>query len=232
MERGVGMAVYVLVHGAFAGGWQLRGVASLLRAAGHDAYTPALTGLGERAHLLGPDVGLDTHMRDILGVLTDEDLRDVILLGKSYAGLVITGVAEQAPDRLRHLVYLDALVPHDGQTMLDILGPEGAGRWRQIAHQRGDGWRLPVDKTADPRLTDHPFKTFTQPVEVKNPVAAAIPRTYIRCTGGPDTPSSRLTAEAAARARAEGWRCWELPTGHDPERDAPEAVVELLLRLA
>ena len=226
------MAVYVLVHGATAGGWQMRRVASLLEAAGHDAFTPTLTGLGERSHLLGPDVDLDTHVLDVVGVLQYEDLRDVILVGKSYSGLVVTGVAEHEPGRIRHLVYLDALVPSDGQSMLDIQGPEVASRIRQIVDERGDGWRLPVDKSADSRLTDHPFKTFTQPAEVRSPRAAAIPRTYIRCTGGPETWHARLTAEAAARARADDWRCWELPTGHHPERDAPEAVAELLLRLA
>ena len=226
------MAVSVLVHGATAGGWQMRRVASLLEAAGHDVFTPTLTGLGERSHLLSPGIDLDTHILDVLGVLRYEDPRDVILVGKSYSGLVVTGVVEHEPERIRHLVYLDALVPSDGQSMLDIQGPEVAGRMLQIVHERGDGWRLPVDRSADPRLTDHPFKTFTQPVEIRNPRAAAIPRTYIRCAGGPQTWHARLTAEAAARARAEGWQCWELPTGHDPERDAPEAVAALLIRLA
>ena len=105
------MAIFVLVHGARHGGWCWQRVARLLRAAGHDVYTPTLTGLGERAHLLSPAIGLDTHIKDILGVLFYEDLRDVVLVGHSSAGMVITGVAEQTAERLRHLVYLDAFVP-------------------------------------------------------------------------------------------------------------------------
>ena len=118
------MATFVLVHGGWAGGWQWREIASLLRAAGHDVFTPTLTGLGERVHLASPDVGLDTHIQDILMVLEYEDLHDVILVGYSYSGMVITGVAERAPERLAHLVYLDAYVPRDGQSLLDMLGPE------------------------------------------------------------------------------------------------------------
>ena len=112
------MATFVLVHGGWAGGWQWREVASLLRAAGHDVFTPTLTGLGERVHLASPDVGLDTHIQDILMVLEYEELRDVILVGYSYSGMVITGVAERAPERLAHLVYLDAYVPRELTSLL------------------------------------------------------------------------------------------------------------------
>ena len=116
------MATFVLVHGGWAGGWQWREVAGLLRAAGHEVFTPTLTGLGERVHLANPDIGLDTHIQDILMVLEYEELRDVILVGYSYSGMVITGVAELAPERISQLIYLDAFVPQDGQSMLDNAG--------------------------------------------------------------------------------------------------------------
>src|SRR5438094_6338595 len=131
------MTTFVLLHGATTGGWQMRAVADRLRAAGHAVFTPTLTGLGERSHLLGPAIDLTTHIQDVVGVLVYEDLHDVILLGKSYSGIVITGVAERAPERLRHLVYLDALVPRDGQSFLDMAGLETAGKIRADVEARG-----------------------------------------------------------------------------------------------
>jgi pimeloyl-ACP methyl ester carboxylesterase len=226
------MASYVLVHGGLSGGWQLQELAARLRAAGHEAFTPTLTGLGERSHLLTPDVDLNTHILDIVKLLTGEDLRDVILLGKSYAGVVITGAAEQAPERLRHLVYLDAVVPEDGRSVLDLAEPEHAAFLTRLVEEHGDGWRLPVPPNADPRLTDHPFRTFTQPLVLKNPAAAAVPRTYIRCMGiTAGTMHARMTARAAELAQAQGWRYHELPCDHDAERLMPEAVTALLLDL-
>ena len=134
------MATFVLVHGAWAGGWYWKRVRPLLTAAGHDVFTPTLTGLGERAHLATPDIGLETHIRDVLGVLTYEDLSDVVLVGHSCGGIVITGVAERAPGRLAHLVYLDAYVPADGQSFLDLLvSPERAAMFREQARTEGDG---------------------------------------------------------------------------------------------
>src|SRR5689334_15631432 len=120
------MANYLLVHGAWHGGWCWRRVVPLLRAAGHEVFTPTLTGLGERVHLLTRDVGLDTHAQDVIGVLEYEDLRDVVLVGHSYGGMVITAVAERAAERLAHLVYLDAFVPRDGQSQMDLLGPSSS----------------------------------------------------------------------------------------------------------
>ena len=163
------MATFVLVHGGWAGGWQWREVASLLRAAGHEVFTPTLTGLGERVHLASPDVGLDTHIQDILMVLAYEELRDVILVGYSYSGMVITGVAERAPERLAHLVYLDAYVPRDGESLLDMLGPDAAAFIEQAAQAHGDGWRIPHDPPDAPRRTPHPLKTGQQPVSLTNP---------------------------------------------------------------
>src|SRR5215211_1043953 len=119
------MATFVLVAGAWHGGWCWRKVTPLLRAAGHEVFAPTLTGLGERSHLAHPDVGLTTHIQDIVNLLEYEDLNDVVLVGHSYSGMVITGVAEQVPGRLAHLVYLDAFVPENGQALVDLLPPEG-----------------------------------------------------------------------------------------------------------
>ena len=142
------MATFVLVHGAWHGGWCWKKVTPLLRAAGHEVYTPTLTGLGERAHLLTREVDLDTHIRDIINVLEYEELRDVILVGHSYAGMVIAGVADRVPARLAHLVYLDAFVPRDGQASLSLSPPELEAHLRAQALAEGDGWRVPAPPAA------------------------------------------------------------------------------------
>ena len=131
------MATYVLVHGAWHGGWCWKKVAPLLRHAGHEVFIPTLTGLGERAHLLTPEVDLTTHVQDIVGVLTYEDLQEVILVGHSYGGMVISGVAQQAALRLSHLVYLDAFVPENGRCLLDYAVPERAARMRAEGERTG-----------------------------------------------------------------------------------------------
>ncbi len=126
------MATYVLVHGACHGGWCWRRVAELLRAAGHEVFAPTLTGLGDRAHLAHRGIDLDTHIQDVAAVLTYEELREVVLVGHSYAGLVITGVAERAANRLAQLVYLDAAVPRDGEAGLDLFAPEEVAAMRAV----------------------------------------------------------------------------------------------------
>ncbi len=236
------MATFVIVHGGHAGGWQWREVARLLREAGHEVFTPTLTGLGERAHLASPEVDLDTHIQDILAVLEYEELAGVILVGHSYAGMVITGVAERAPERLRHVVYLDAFVPRDGESARDIIATVlGAGAGANLDEQvrtRGEGWRLPrpltdSDGTPNPRATDQPYGTFTQPIAVRNPAAAALPRTYVLCTERPaGWPFGPVLAHCAARAQEQGWRYHELATGHALWRTAPREVADLLLALA
>ncbi len=132
------MATYVLVHGAFHGSWCWSRVIPLLEGAGHVAYGPSLTGLGDRASLLSPEVGLGTHVADITGLIRENDLRDVILLGHSYGAMVITGVVDQVPDRVRHLVYLDTFVPRTGESMVDV-GPLVIARFRGEARRHGDG---------------------------------------------------------------------------------------------
>jgi pimeloyl-ACP methyl ester carboxylesterase len=233
------MATFVLVHGAWHGGWCWKRVAPLLRAAGHAVYTPTLTGCGERVHLLAPTVGLETHIQDILGVLEYEDLDEVVLLGHSYGGMVISGVAERAAGRLRRLVYLDAFVPRDGETVMDLISPELAARFREQVAMRGDGWRVPPPPPArygvvdpddvawvQPRMGDHPLLSFTQPVRFRDLAALALPRTFIWCAAF-DGPFGQF----AVRARTEpGWQYHDLPTSHDAMVTLPGELVEVLLR--
>ena len=237
------MATYVLVHGGGHGGWCYGPVARLLRAAGHDVYTPTLTGEGERAHLLGPHVDLDLHIRDICAVLHYEDLRDVILVGHSYGGMVVTGVADRMADRVGRLVYLDAANPVNGQSLVDIAGPilEAARGFGKVV----DGLELvllpapgagavygPTDPETiawmDARLTAHPWQCFTQPLELTDEAGfAAIPQFHIVCTS---TLATR-DAELVAAARAAG-RLWDIDTGHDLMITEPEAVTAALEEVA
>ena len=151
------MATFVLVPGGWSSGWQLRAVATHLRADGHQVITPTLTGLGERVHLAHPDVNLETHIQDIVNVIHFEDLNDVILVGYSYSGMVTTAVADRLPERLARLIYVDAYVPNDGQSLADILGPQVMSMLREYADQYGDGWRLPHNPP------NAPFRVVAQP---------------------------------------------------------------------
>ena len=237
------MATYVLVHGGAHGGWCYQRVARLLRAAGHEVYTPTLTGLGERSHLLAPDIDLDHHIRDVVAVLHYEDLRDVILVGHSYGGMVITGVGDRAPDRVGRLVYLDAANPVNGQSLVDVAGPvinatrpsgatvDGvelvllpfpeAGAFYGVTDEDDIAWM------AD-RLTGHPWKCFEQPLVLTNEDALwAIPQYHIVCTSTLATRDKTLMANA----RDEG-RLWEIDTGHDLMLTEPRAVADALLEIA
>jgi len=237
------MATYVLVHGGGHGGWCYQRVARVLRTAGHDVYTPTMTGLGERSHLLSPKIDLDLHIRDIVAVLHYEDLRDVILVGHSYGGMVITGVADRAADRIGRLVYLDAANPENGQSLVDVAGPvieavrpdgvvvDGIELVLQPSPEAGMlyGVTQPDDLAwmAD-RLTGHPWQCFEQKLELTNDAASqAIPRYHIVCTSTLATRDPNLIA----KARAEG-HLWDIDTGHDLMITEPEAVAELLVRVA
>src|SRR6266487_878936 len=167
------MAVFVLVHGGWGGGWEWRRVEERLRAAGHDVFRPTLTGLGERRHLLNREVDLDTHIEDVLALLHFEDLDDVVLCGQSYGGMVVTGVADRTPERIRHLVYIDGFVPHSGESVFDLFPDAFAETLREKARQNGDGMRVPFFLSAEQataargawyaeRISDHPLNTFEQ----------------------------------------------------------------------
>ena len=236
------MSTYVLVHGGGHGGWCYQRVARILRSAGHDVYTPTLTGLGERSHLLGPAVDLDLHIADVVAVLHYEDLRDVILVGHSYGGMIITGTADRAADRIGRLVYLDAANPVDGQSLVDVAGPiiEAVRPFGRVI----DGVELvllppdaamlygvtdPVDLAwmAD-RLTGHPWRCFEQPLRLTNQAElSAIPAYHIVCTSTLATRDPELIEDARARGRL-----WDIDTGHDLMITEPAAVAEALLQVA
>ena len=237
------VATYVLVHGGGHGGWCYQRVARLLRSAGHEVYTPTLTGLGERAHLVSGQVDLDLHIRDVVAVLEFEDLHDVILVGHSYGGMVVTGVADRAAARVGRLVYLDAANPVDGQSLVDVAGPViemvrpmGAtvdGVELVLLPSPDAGLLYGVTDEADlawmaDRLTGHPWACFEQKLILTDEAGLrSIPRYHIVCTSTLATRDERLMGEA----RAEG-RLWAIDTGHDLMIIEPEKVTEALLEVA
>ena len=238
------MATFVLVHGGGHGGWAWHKVAPLLRAAGHAVHTPTLTGLGERAHLAHPGIDLDLHVQDIVNVLLYEDLRGVVLVGHSYAGLVITGVADRAADRIAHLVYLDAANPRHGEAGVDLLGEAARARVLACAEQ---GWTAPEATEAVvrnwgvpdgseltwvmARLRPQPVRTLLQPLRFRAAVVGALPRTYVYCTER--GPLGMRPPHSVDRALSEpGWRYRELPHGHAALMTAPDEVAALLREAA
>jgi pimeloyl-ACP methyl ester carboxylesterase len=244
------MATFVLVHGSWAGSWIWKKVIPLLRAGGHDTYATTATGLGERAHLADPAIDLDLFVTDVVNVLVYEDLTDVTLVGWSFGGMIITGVAERVPERLAPLVYLDAAVPADGETGYDAegYGPEDVAADRTDAAAAGRPGFQVVDRyaewiralTPDPadqawlfaRLVPQPLATCTQPLRIGNPAAAALPRAFVFCTEGEGDAPEGPTARNAARARSDpGWRYRELAENHLAPVTAPRATAEALLSL-
>jgi pimeloyl-ACP methyl ester carboxylesterase len=223
------LATYVTVHGAWDGAWFWREVARHLAQAGHEVFTATLTGSGERSHLASPNVDLATHVEDVVNLLRYEDLRDVILVGHSYGGMVITGVAERVPERLARLVFLDAFVPQDGQSLADLLPPEVVAWFEERARTMGDGWRIPHDPPDADRRTDFPLAAMHQPLTVGDQRAARLPRAYIACIESRDIPLFAHFKTAAERAQAEGWDYHELPTGHVPMQTTPRELANLLL---
>lgn len=237
------MATYVLVHGGGHGGWCYGRVSRLLRESGHEVYAPTMTGVGERSHLVSPAVDLAMHVTDIAAVLHYEDLHDVILVGHSYGGMVITGAADRAADRIAKLVYLDAANPVNGQSLVDVAGPvieatrpagavvdgvelvllpsPDAGLFYGVTDSDDLAWM------AD-RLTGHPWRCFEQPLDLGNEGGLrAIPQYHIVCTS---TLATR-DPELIGRARAEG-RLWDIDTGHDLMITEPESVAAALLQVA
>lgn len=244
------MATFVLVHPAWFGGWCWKKVSPLLRAQGHAVHTPTLSGLGERVHLARPEIGLDTHVDDVVNLLVYENLHEVVLVSNSSGGMVITGAADRAPERIARLVYLDAFVPEDGQSLLDIIPPERRAAMERLVASEGGGWLLPrfapppwetfvreswrITGEADlrwvlPRLVPTPFGHFRDPVRRRNPRAETVPRTYIRCLDWPNASFDRY-AEAARRSPAWTWR--GLSASHLPYITQPGEMTELLLEAA
>jgi len=232
-------STYVLLHGAWHGGWCWKRVAEPLRAEGHAVYTPTQTGLGERSHLLSRELTLDVFVQDVVHVLEFEDLRDVVLVGHSFGGFPISGVAERLPDRVRHLVYLDALVPESGRSPMSLVPPETAAERRRLAQASSGGLSIPVPDpsafgvtdAADAawlraRCTPHPLSAYESTLELRHPPGNGLPATYVAVT-----PYYAPTASSRERAKRLGWRYLEMQAGHDAMVTSPRAVIELLRTL-
>jgi pimeloyl-ACP methyl ester carboxylesterase len=213
-------------------------VAPLLRAAGHDVHTPTLTGVSDNAHLLSPSVGLGTHIQDVVALIEAYDLTDVVLVGHSYAGQVVTGVADRVPHQLRTRVYLDAFVGDDGDAAIDLLPETVAGHYRESVEGPGFGWLIPdrplhklgVTEEADltwlgPRLTPHPWLTYAEPLRL-NGSGDAVPAAFVECTDW-----MRVFQPHAERAAARGWPVHEIATGHEAMVTAPKELADILLAL-
>ena len=228
------VTTFLVAHGAWSAGWAWKKMHPLLQNSGHHLITPTYTGLGERAHLAHPAIDLETHIQDILGVIEVEDLRDIALIGHSYGGMVATGVADRAAERVSQLIYLDAFVPRHGQSLADLAPAERRQRMREQA-EKGDGRVAPNPTPPDTAPADvewissrrlpQSVKCFEMPLHLQNgePV---LPRSYIYCKRCAPDDNFRRFAE---RAQSEpGWRYFEIDASHSPHITAPQALAVLL----
>jgi pimeloyl-ACP methyl ester carboxylesterase len=213
------MATIVVAHGAWSSAWAWKKMRPLMRDAGHELFVPTYTGLGERAHLANDAVDLDTHIADVLGTLKYEDLREVTLVGHSYGGMVATGVADRARDRIKRLVYLDAFVPRDGQSLADISGRRDAPTGMVEPNPPPpDTPKEDLPWIAERRLAQ-PAKCFSQKLRLST--EPAMPRAYIYCRRAAPGDVFRQFLD---RARAEGWRSFEIDSSHNPHITCPETL--------
>lgn len=231
------MATFVLIHGAWFGGWSWSRVAKLLAAQGHTVVAPALTGLGERSHLLRPDIDLDTHVLDIVNIMKWQELRDVVLVGHSYGGMVAAGVAETMEKSIASIVLIDAFFPADGQRVVDLQAPFMRDAILKIASdgisaappRPSASFNVNANDQAwiDGQCTPHPVQTFLQPIRLTGARDRIAKKTYIRAADYPSVPFDA----GLARARSEGWRTVEMAGGHALMIDSPGALAELLAEL-
>ena len=230
---------FVLVHGAWHGGWCWRRVADQLERKGHKVFTPTMTGLGERSHLLDPKINLATHFTDILNVIKWEGLSDIVLVGHSYGGVIISGVAEQAHDKIASIVFLDAFVPENG----DSLAEKASQPVREAITaliQKGETAMKPVPAAVfrvnekdrawvDAMCTLHPLATLTDKSVITGGRDKIAKRAYVRAKGYPSVPFDAAQEKLKATA---GWRVYEMPCGHDAMVDMPDRLTEILLEVA
>lgn len=232
------MSPIVLVSGAWHGGWCWDRVAPILRKAGHDVFAPTLTGLSDRAHLLNPTVGLSTHIADVSALIEAHDLRDATILGHSYAGQVITGVADRVHERLSKRIYLDAFVGGDGDAAIDLLPEKIAGHYRESVEDRGFGWLIPTrflevlgvteDQDLDwlrPRLTPHPWRSYTEALRLSGS-HESVAASFIECVDW-----MRVFTPQADKASRAGWVTREIATGHEAMVTAPAELADLIIDL-
>lgn len=221
--------VYVIVHGAWGGSWAFKKADSLMTARGAVVYRPSLTGQGERVHLASLEVGLNTHIDDVVNMILYEDLHNVILVGHSYGGMVITGVADRVPGRIRQLIYLDAFVPEHGESVVRIQGARADGLMKMASN----GYLVPAwvrPGQLPPKDVPHPVKTFTDTISLTNPQRLQLPTTYILTVAKGTAATADDFALQAERAKKKGWPVVQLEADHNPQWSAVEALVELLLK--
>ena len=230
---------FVLVHGAWHGAWCWRHVLPLLRQAGFESHAVTLTGLGDRAHLAHADINLDTHIQDVIGLIEAEELHDVVLVGHSYAGMVITGVADRIGDRIKRLVYFDAFVPSNGKSLLDYAGEARAALQRREAETSGTIGTMPAAALGLTRADDiawatrrqvrHPFRTMSQALTLSNEAALAkIPKAFVNCHSATGT----FERFAVNIRQDPAWLYRELKTGHDAMIIDPEGTARVLIECA
>jgi pimeloyl-ACP methyl ester carboxylesterase len=234
------MATFVLVHGAWHGGWCWSRVRRVLQSGGHQVHTPTLSGLCERSHLLSREIGLTTHVADVANLISWEGLEDVVLCGHSYGGCVISGVAHRERQRISALVYLDAFILEDGQSLLATLPPEQREANLELARQAGEGWKIPPIPAAafnvneadrdwvDRQCTPQPLLTFTESLELPHGLPESARKSFVYASGWGDTPFAHFRTVA----RHQGWSISDLDCGHDVMLDQPDQVAERLLAAA
>lgn len=235
------MSTFVVVHGGFGGAWEWTPVAQRLRASGHEVFTPTLTGMGEREHLAAAGLGLTTHVQDIVAVVEMENLHDIVMCAQSYGGVPVTAAADRLAERIRLLIYIEALIPRNGQSALDLLPSWFGTEARRTADERG---RVPLPAVLVPpkgwiaeeerlsyirRLGPQPLGTLTEPVHLTGAVDR-LPTAFIRCTR--DAPPGDPIAAMAERARDQRWAYRELPVPHDPQLLDPDGIARVLDELA
>ena len=230
--------IFLVCHGAWSAGWAWKKMHPLMQAAGHRLVTPSYTGLGERAHLAHSGIDLDAHIEDMLAVIKYEDISDIVLVGHSYGGMVATGVADRARDKIRQLIYIDAFVPQDGQSLLD-LNEVARPRMQELA-KTGDGWRVPPNPTPsdtppadvewlNARRVDMPIKCFEAKLKLKGG-PLTLPRSYIYATR--ITPADTFGPFARMTRTDPAWNYYEIDASHSPNVTAPGALMALLQKIA
>jgi pimeloyl-ACP methyl ester carboxylesterase len=236
------MKTFVLVHGTWSGGWMWRTVAERLRAEGHAVYTPTLTGLGEREHLVSRQTNLDTHIQDIASVIGCEQLDDVVLVGTSYAGLVISGVADRITDKIDALIYLNAALPANGKCMLDTVSAERRATVQRLADEQGDGYRIPSSLVLDTgieneqardaflaRMSAHPLPSLLQPISLTGRYTQVPRKAYVLAT---KKVSHHFQEYYDWAAKQQGWTAHTIASHHYPMATMPEATATLLMEIA
>lgn len=228
----------ILLHGGMHGGWYWSKLIRELDVYGQRAIAPTFTGMGERNHLLTADVGLDTHIKDIVSIIEYEGLQQVILVGHSYAGMVLVGVADALATNISQLVFIDALIPDNGQCVFDLIGEELSSYFLQRAIKQGDGCYISHNpdfydfKKKEDRewcekfASNQPLKTFIQPIQLQNEDLNKVPTSYIRCT------KSSFILSMYQKAQAKAWSCYDIPSGHFPMITMPKTLAKLLIKIS